>query len=66
LECAGIINEYNWKGLHNTWFHVMSLPDFLKLCLGFELPCLLKTDIQALIFLAGFGCCKEEVVEKTD
>jgi len=44
----------------------MSLPDFLKLCLGFELPCPLKTNIQALIFIAVFGCCKEEVVGKTD
>jgi len=31
------------------------------------MPCPLKTNIQALIFLAGFGCFKEEVVgEKTD
>jgi hypothetical protein len=36
----------------------------LKLCLGFDLPYPPKTNIQALIFLAGFGCCKEEVVEK--
>jgi len=51
---------------HNMWCqdHVMTLLDFLKLCLGFELHCHLETNIQTLIFIADFGCCKEEVVKK--
>jgi hypothetical protein len=31
------------------------------------MPCPLKRNIQALIFLSGFGCFKEEVLgKKTD
>jgi hypothetical protein len=40
----------------------MLVPDCLKLFLGFDLLCPLKTNIQALIFLAGSGHCKEGVV----